>query len=308
MPYRLNTETGIIDYDALEESAKLFRPALIIAGASAYPRHYDYKRMRAIADINESYLLADMAHIAGMVAAQLIPSPFELCDLVTTTTHKTLRGPRGGLIYFRRGVKKKAKKEGQKDVLWDIEDKVNAAVFPALQGGPHNHTIAGISVALEEAKSPEFKEYQRQVLKNSKKLGEVLTSMGYKLVSGGTDNHLILVDLRPQDTDGARVDKVLEKCWLFTNRNAVPGDTRPFVPGGLRLGSPAMSSRGLKEQDFEQIAHFIDRGIKITLNIQKLVTGTKLKDFEDALGSKQYPEIEQLKNEVQQFCGNFPMP
>jgi glycine hydroxymethyltransferase len=308
MPYRLNETTGIIDYGNLERSAKLFRPKLIIAGFSAYSRHYNYAEMRRIADINSSYLLSDIAHISGLVAAGLVPDPFIHSDVVTTTTHKTLRGPRGGLIFFRRGVKKVVK---GKEVFYDYEDKINGAVFPALQGGPHNHTIAGISVALKEASTPEFKQYQEQILKNSKKLAETLLSLGYELVSGGTDNHLILVNLRLQDIDGARVDAVMEKCNIICNKNAVPGDTKPFVPGGIRLGSPFMTSRGLKESDFVQIAKFINSAIKEAVAINKKLLGenkTKLSEFKEYLESTSNPNLSQIAQEVTQFCRQFPMP
>lgn len=201
----------------------------------------------------------------------LFCSPFEYSDVVTTTTHKTLRGPRGGLIFYRRGVKKVVK---GKEIMYDLEDRINTAVFPSLQGGPHNHTIAGISVALKEAMSPEFKQYQIQTKKNAKALGEELVRLGYVLVSGGTDNHLLLVDLRNKNVDGARVDAVMEKASIYCNKNSVPGDTKPFVPGGIRLGTPFMTSRGLVESDFVQIARFLDRAIKITQDMDKTLLGT----------------------------------
>jgi len=307
MPYRLNEETGFIDYAKLEESAKLFRPRLIIAGYSAHPRHYNYKKMREICDINDSYLLSDIAHISGLIAANLAPNPFEYSDVVTTTTHKTLRGPRGGLIYFRKGIKSQ---KGKQVIEYDLEEKINFAVFPALQGGPHNHTIAAISVSLKEAMSPEFKIYQNQVLKNAKALGDELMRLGYKLVTGGTENHLLLIDLRDKDIDGARVDAVLEQCLIFCNKNSVPGDTKPFVPGGVRVGSPAMTTRGLNENDFRQIGKFMDRAIKFTIELnQEAISNDKKKltDFTSYLKSKKYPQIESLKKEVLQFCTKFPL-
>lgn len=197
MPYRLNEETGLIDYDKLEETARLFRPKLIIAGASAYSRLYDYERMREIADEHKAVLLADMAHISGLVAAGVIPSPFDHSHVVTSTTHKTLRAVRAGLIFYRVGVKGKNKKTG-KDIMYDFDKNIDFAVFPSLQGGPHNHAIAGVGVALKQAKSPMFKEYQLQVLKNAKSMAKALTDLGYSIVSGGTDNHLLLLDLRPR--------------------------------------------------------------------------------------------------------------
>jgi glycine hydroxymethyltransferase len=306
MPYRLNEKTGLIDYDKLEENSQLFRPNLIIAGASAYPREYDYKRMRKIADNIGAYLLSDMAHISGLVAAQVTADPFEYSDIVTTTTHKTLRGPRAGLIFYRKGTKVGA--DG-KPVQYDLEDKINFAVFPSIQGGPHNNTIAAISVALKEAASPNFKEYQTQVKKNAKRLAEVLVSKGYTLVSGGTDNHLMLVDLRPQNIDGARVDVTLEHCGITLNKNAVPGDTKPFVPGGIRIGTPAMTSRGLVEKDFEKVGEFIDRGIKVALKVNSEGENSKkLVTFKQALETKKHPEIQQIKGEVKEFAKKFPMP
>jgi len=305
MPYRLNPKTGYIDYERLADLAETFRPNLIIAGASAYPRNYDYKKMREVSDINGSYLLADIAHISGLIVAGIGANPFEFADVVTTTTHKTLRGPRAGLIFYRKGVKKVEK---GKEILYDYEEKINFSVFPSFQGGPHNNTIAGISVALKEAMSPEFKTYQHQVVKNSKKLAESLLSKGYTLVSGGTDNHLMLVDLRPQNIDGARVDAILEKCDITVNKNSVPGDTRPFVPGGVRLGTPALTTRGFNEKDFEKVAEFIDRGIKAAIKVNAEGENNKLlKTFKEAL-NKEYPEITAIKKDVNVFAKQFPMP
>jgi len=305
MPYRLNTKTGIIDYDKLDETADLFRPNLLIAGASAYPREYDYKRMKQVADKHAAPLLSDIAHISGLVAAQeLKENPFDHSDIVTTTTHKTLRGPRAGMIFYRKGIKKTEK---GKDILFDYEDRINSAVFPALQGGPHNNTIAGISVALREAMTPEFKTYQQQVKKNARKLAESLMARGYSLVSGGTDNHLLLLDLRDKNIDGARVDALLEKCNITVNKNSVPGDTKPMVPGGVRLGTPALTTRGLKEADFEKVADFIDRGIKIAISLNTGENATKVKNFKDSL-SKEIPEVVTLRGEVSAFAKVFPMP
>jgi len=307
MPYRLCEKTGEIDYKTLELTANLFRPKLIIAGYSAYPRHYDYKRMREICDINGSYLVSDMAHISGLAAVGECPDPFEYSDVVTTTTHKTLRGPRGGLIFYRRGVKSKTKKG--EIINYDYEDKINFAVFPSLQGGPHQHTIAAVSVALKEAQSPEFKEYQIQVKKNAQSLAKKLMSNGYKLVTGGTDNHLMLVDLRDKGVDGARVDAVMEKAYIFCNKNSVPGDTTPFVPGGLRIGTPAMTTRGLKEKDFDQIGDFLDRAIHISIDIKNQANGANMKklvDFVNFLNQNKFPKIDELKKEVLDFTSRFP--
>lgn len=202
MPYRLDESTGIIDYDTLAKNAVLFRPKILIAGASAYTRHYDYPRMKEIADSVGAYLMSDMAHISGLVAAGLVPSPFEHSDVVTTTTHKSLRGPRGAMIFFRKGQRGTTKKGVP--IVYDIEDKINFAVFPGLQGGPHNHTISGLACALKQAQGEDFKAYQEQVLRNSARLAAGMQSRGYDLVSGGTDNHIVLTDLRSHAVDGSR--------------------------------------------------------------------------------------------------------
>lgn len=305
MPYRLDESTGLIDYDKLEETATLFRPKLIVAGASAYTRHYDYPRMRAIADKHKSILLADMAHISGLVAAGLVPSPFEYSDVVTTTTHKSLRGPRGAMIFYRKGQKGTDKKGNP--VMYDLETPINFAVFPGLQGGPHNHTISGLACALKQANTEEFKSYQRQVMANSQALAEGLQKRGYSLVSGGTDNHIVLVDLKPQGVDGARVERVMELAHIAANKNTVPGDVSAMVPGGLRMGSPALTSRGFVEEDFDMVAEFVDKAVKIAQDLKKQ-TGPKLKDFKEALADgKPVPgSLEALRHEVEQFAKKFP--
>ena len=238
----------------------MYRPKLIVAGASAYSRLYDYPRMRAIADAHGAYLLADMAHISGLVAGGAIPSPFPHCDVVTTTTHMSLRGPRGAMIFFRRGVRAPPKKAGDKPALWDIEDKINFAVFPGLQGGPHNHTITALATALKQTMAPEFKGYVRQVMANSTAFARALMGAhGFTLVSGGTDNHLVLVDLRPSGVDGSRAERVCEVAGLAVNKNTVPGDKSAIVPSGIRMGTPALTSRGLDEADFKQVFVYFDQ-------------------------------------------------
>ncbi|KAL9966222.1 hypothetical protein ACROYT_G024265 [Oculina patagonica] len=308
MPYRLNEETGLIDYDKLEETARLFRPKVIIAGASAYSRLYDYERMRKIADEHKAVLLADMAHISGLVAAQVIPSPFDHSHVVTTTTHKTLRAVRAGLIFYRVGVKGTNKKTG-KEIKYDFDKNIDFAVFPSLQGGPHNHSIAGVGVALKQAQSPMFKEYQLQVLKNAKAMAKALSDLGYSMVSGGTDNHLLLLDLRPKGIDGARVEKVLEMASITANKNTCPGDKSALKPGGLRLGAPALTSRNFKEADFVKVVEYLDRGVKIALEAQS-ATGDAMKDFLEHIESN--PEtkakIDTLRGEVEGFARSFSMP
>jgi len=298
MPYQVG-ENGLIDYVRLEENAALFRPKLLICGASAYPREWEYATLRRIADKHGAYLLSDMAHIGGLVAAKEAASPFEYCDVVTTTTHKTLRGPRAGLIFFRKNRKDK---DG---VVDDLEAKVNFSVFPSIQGGPHENTIAAIAVALKEVNSPDFKEYAKQVRKNAKIMADVLVKKGYRLQSGGTDNHLVLWDLRPQGVTGNKVEKACDVVSITVNKNAVAGDVNAISPGGIRLGAPALTSRGLKEADFEKIAEFLDRVVKISVTIQNAV-GKKLVDFVNALPANE--ELKALKVEVEAFAKQFPMP
>ena len=226
-----------------------------MAGASAYARLYDYPRMRAIADAHGAVLLSDMAHISGLVAAGAIPSPFPHSDIVTTTTHKSLRGPRGAMIFYRRGARPPKAPGAAPGAPYDFESRINFSVFPGLQGGTHNHPISARATALLQAASPEFKAYQRQVLANAAAFARALqgSAGGFTLVSGGTDNHLVLVDLRPQGLDGARVERVCELAGLSLNKNTVPGDKSALVPSGIRMGTPALTSRGLDEGDFEQV-------------------------------------------------------
>ncbi|KHG09155.1 Serine hydroxymethyltransferase 1, mitochondrial [Gossypium arboreum] len=278
MPYRLNENTGYIDYDQLEKSATLFRPKLIVAGASAYARLYDYARIRKVCDKQKAIMLADMAHISGLVAAGVIPSPFEYADVVTTTTHKSLRGPRGAMIFFRKGVKG-INKQG-KEVLYDYEDKINQAVFPGLQGGPHNHTITGLAT---------------------------LAAKGYELVSGGTENHLVLVNLKNKGIDGSRVEKVLEAVHIAANKNTVPGDVSAMVPGGIRMGTPALTSRGFVEEDFVKVAEYFDAAVNLAVKIKAETTGTKLKDFVATLQSAHFQsEVAKLRHDVEEYAKQFP--
>lgn len=247
---------------------------------SCYSRCLDYKRFRSIADQNGAYLFADMAHISGLVAAGIIPSPFELCDIVSTTTHKTLRGPRAGVIFFRKGVRS-VKANGDK-VMYELESKINQAVFPGIQGGPHNHAIAGIATAFLQTKSPEFVTYQKQVVVNAQRLCKLLIEKGYSIATGGTDVHLVLVDLRNVETTGARAEYILEEISIACNKNTVPGDKSALNPSGIRLGTPALTTRGLVESDMDKVVEFIDRGLKLSREIAK-VSGPKLVDFKKTL-------------------------
>ncbi|XP_003387864.2 PREDICTED: serine hydroxymethyltransferase, cytosolic-like isoform X1 [Amphimedon queenslandica] len=314
MPYHIDPKTGIINYDQLEMFAKSFHPRMIIAGTSAYSRLIDYQRIRKICDDNGAYLLSDMAHISGLVAARVIPSPFEYSHVVTTTTHKTLRGARSGMIFYRRGVKE-INKQGQ-EVMYDFEKKINAAVFPALQGGPHNHAIAGVAVALKQACRPEFRVYQEQVVKNAKVLAESLMGFGYHIVSDGTDTHLMLLDLRGTGMDGAggKADRVLELASVTANKNTVPGDRNAMNPSGLRLGTPALTSRFMKEDDMKQVGAFIHEGVQIACEVnQKLeAAGTKPtnKVFKEFVVSDAptIAKIEELRGRVEEFAKKFPIP
>ncbi|MBR2444124.1 MAG: serine hydroxymethyltransferase [Clostridia bacterium] len=241
VPYGVN-ENGFIDYDELEKIAKENNPKLIVAGASAYPRTIDFERISKIAKSVGAYFMVDMAHIAGLVAAGLHPSPVPYADVVTTTTHKTLRGPRGGLILCRE----------------ELAKAIDKAIFPGTQGGPLMHTIASKAVCFGEALKPEFKEYQAQIVKNAKALADTLLEEGFDLVSGGTDNHLMLLDLRPFKITGKELEKRLDECYITVNKNAIPNDPeKPFVTSGVRIGTPAVTSRGLVEEDMVVLGKLI---------------------------------------------------
>ena len=246
IPYGVSEKTETIDYDEVERLAKEHRPKLIVAGASAYPRIIDYLRFRTIADEVGALFMVDMAHIAGLVAAGLHPSPVPYADFVTTTTHKTLRGPRGGLVLCKAAHAK----------------TVDSRVFPGMQGGPLMHVIAAKAVALKEALSPEFKIYQQQIVKNARALAQALIAKAFRLISDGTDNHLMLVDLRSSELTGKVAQEALDRARVTVNRNAVPFDTRsPFVTSGIRIGTPAVTTRGLKEAEMAIIADLIARAL-----------------------------------------------
>ena len=266
-------EAGYIDYDQMEALALEHKPKLLIGGFSAYSRIVDWERMRAIADRVGAYLMVDMAHVAGLVATGLYPSPIAIADVVTSTTHKTLRGPRGGLILARSNP--------------DLEKKLNSVVFPGMQGGPLMHVIAAKAVAFLEALSPDFKVYQQQVVKNAKHMAEELMRRGFSVVSGGTDNHLLLLSLVDKDITGKDAEAALGAANITTNKNTVPGDPRsPFVTSGLRLGSPAMTTRGFKEAEVTQVVAWI---AEILNNIN-----------DEALQKR-------IAKEVKQLCSRFPV-
>jgi glycine hydroxymethyltransferase len=308
-PYRVNLDTGLIDYDQLEQNALMYRPKVLVAGTSAYCREIDYARMREIADKVGCYLMMDMAHISGLVAAGVNKSPFPYADIVTTTTHKSLRGPRGAMIFFRRGVRKTDAKTG-KETLYDLEGPINFSVFPGHQGGPHNHTITALAVALKQAQTEDFKLYQQQVIKNAKQLENTFKELGFKLVTDGTDNHMVLIDLKQWNLDGARVEAVLEQVNIACNKNTTPGDKSALTPMGIRIGAPAMTSRGLGEEDFKKIANYIDTCIKLCKKVQGELPkeANKLKDFKAKVSSGEVEEINSLKKEIAAWASSFPLP
>jgi glycine hydroxymethyltransferase len=293
-PYRVNNE-GFIDYDEMEKIAMIYKPSLLIAGASAYPRDWDYARMRKIADACGAMLLCDMSHYSGLVAAGEHNNPFDYCDVVTTTTHKSLRGPRAAMIFSLKKNK--------------LNEQIDFAVFPACQGGPHNHQIAAIATQLREVATPEFKQYIKQVKANISALAQGLIKRGYTLATGGTDNHLILWNLRPQKITGSKLEKFFEVVHITVNKNSIAGDQSAFTPNGIRIGSPAMTSRGLKEEDFEQIAEFLHRGIQIAMKLQEKAPSAKLTDFLPLLNEENLnEETLQLRKDVEEFSCKFGIP
>jgi len=308
-PYKVDPATGLIDYDRLEENARLFHPDMLIAGISCYSRSLDYKRFRQIADEHRAYVLADMAHISGLVAAGVVPSPFEFCDVVTTTTHKSLRGPRSAMIFYRKGVRSVDPKTGA-NIMYNLERPINEAVFPGLQGGPHNHQIAGVAVALKQAMTPAYKEYQTQVVKNARTMAKRFMDNGFKVVSGGTDNHLVLVDFRDKKINGARVDLVLDDVSIAGNKNTCPGDKSALNPSGMRFGAPALTSRNLKEADFEKVVDFIIEGVHLAIDIKNSCEGTLLKEFKTKMASDAtfQARLADLRDRVENFAETFPMP
>ncbi|MBV8357303.1 MAG: serine hydroxymethyltransferase [Deltaproteobacteria bacterium] len=270
--YTVDRESHRIDYDAVRQLARDERPKMIVTGATAYPRQFDFRIFSEIAREVDAYLLADISHIAGLIVAGVHPDPMPYADVVTTTTHKTLRGPRGAMILCRK----------------EFAAQIDKAVFPGLQGGPHNHTTAAIGVALKEAATPEFKDYGRQIVHNAKALAEELLRRGFQLVSGGTDNHLIVVDLASKHVIGKKAAQVLDRAGIVCNYNTIPYDPRkPFSPSGIRLGTPAVTSRGMREPEMRQIGAWLDA---VVANI----------DDEGV--------IARIAGEVREFSRQFPAP
>jgi len=293
LPYHVNNE-GLIDYDELEKTANNFLPRIIICGGSSYPRDYDYQRFKKIADMVGAYLMVDMAHFSGFVATGLLNNPFDYADIVTSTTHKTLRGPRSGIIFTN-----KKKEQGA------LVTKINEAVFPGLQGGPHNHQIAGVAYQLEKVSSPDFLAYMIKVQQNAKVLASNLIDMGFKIVTGGTDNHIVLVDLKSKDLTGSKMELLCEEVDISLNKNCIFGDKNAMSPSGIRLGTSAMTTRGLEEEDFKIIAMFIKELADIAIEIQnkygKLMTEFK-KGFED---EEIKIKLGIIKKSVNRFANEF---
>uniref|UniRef100_A0A0D9WGU7 Serine hydroxymethyltransferase n=1 Tax=Leersia perrieri TaxID=77586 RepID=A0A0D9WGU7_9ORYZ len=309
LSYRVNPQTGYIDYDKVEERAMDFHPKILICGASSYPREWDYARMRLIADKCGAVLMCDMAQISGLVAAKECRNPFDYCDIVTSTTHKSLRGPRGGTIFFRKG-KNQRKRSGSLPQMgendqYDFEGRINFAVFPSMQGGPHNNHIAALAIALKQVATPEFKAYIQQVKKNAQALAMALLRRKCRLVTGGTDNHLVLWDLRTFGLTGKNFEKVCEACHISLNKTPIHGDNGSISPGGVRIGTPAMTTRGCLESDFEMMAEFLIRAAHIASIISK-EHGKLQKDFLKSLENNS--DIIELRNQVEAFALQFAMP
>ncbi|OGB85608.1 serine hydroxymethyltransferase [candidate division Kazan bacterium RIFCSPLOWO2_01_FULL_48_13] len=270
--YGVNPETGLLDYEEIRRMARIFKPKLIVCGATAYPREIDFKRFAEIAHEVGAYCLADISHIAGLVVGGVHQSPVPYCDVVMTTTHKTLRGPRGAIILCKK----------------ELADKIDKAVFPGIQGGPHENVIAGKAICFEEAAKPAFRTYAKQIVKNSQRLADTLQQLGITICSGGTDTHLILVDLSSIGVTGKEAETALEKVGIVVNKNMIPGDTRsPFDPSGIRLGVPAVTTRGMKELEMFKLAGLINRVVR--------EPGSRV-------------VLESVKREVATLCRKFPVP
>ena len=281
----------LIDFDELERRAEEFKPHIIIVGASAYPRDFDYKRFREIADKHGAYLMGDIAHISGLVASKLLKDPFKYCDVVTTTTHKTLRGPRAALIFYKNHLK----------------EQIDFAVFPSSQGGPHNNTIAAVATALYQVDTPEFVDYSKQVILNAKFLAKSLQNHGFDIVTGGTDNHTVMVNLKSKGITGSKFEKLAEMCSVSVNKNTIATDKSALNPSGIRLGTPAMTSRSFKESDFKYVADILNDICNLAIKIQKNSPSTKLVDFMKTAESY-IMDIHTIEHNVGSYCSQFPLP
>jgi glycine hydroxymethyltransferase len=291
LPYGVG-EDGLIDYDGLARDAKKFRPRLIIVGASAYVRDYDYDRFHEIAKESGAYLMADIAHTAGLVSAGLLRSPFDTCDVVTTTTHKTLRGPRGALIFYKK----------------ELKEKIDFAVFPSSQGGPHNNTISAICTALKQVATDEYKLYAKQVITNARSLGEKLKKHNVNIMTNGTENHIVLVNVKSSfGISGSRFEKVAEKCNVSVNKNTIPTDTSALNPSGIRIGTPAMTTRGFIEKDFDFVGTILILIGELCKKIQDSTEGTTLANFVKTMDRFE-EEMKDIRKMVISYCDSFPLP
>lgn len=294
--YEVDLKTGLINYDTIRELAKKYKPKLIISGFTAYPRQINFKKISQIAKEVGSISMADISHISGLIVGEMHPSPFSFYDIITTTTHKTLRGPRGALIFSKP----------------EFSEKINKAVFPGMQGGPHEHIIAGIAVALKEAKTENFKKYTKQIILNAKILAELLIKQGINLISNGTDNHLMLLDLRNFGPGkGYFIEKALEQANIIVNKNPIPGDTfPPYYPSGIRIGTPAITTRGMKEKEMVKISKWISDIIKkfaiFEMPENKEKRKLVIKEFNQKIKEDKF--LKQIKKEVSQFALQFSLP
>ncbi len=301
--YPLDPQSQMLDYDVVRKLAQEHRPKILLAGYTAYPRTIDFSKFAQIAKEVGAYSMADISHISGLVSAGVHPSPFPDMDVVTTTTHKLLRGPRAAVIFSKRATLKDGK---------SISELIDKAIFPGLQGGPHEHTIAGVAIAFKEAQTSEFKTYAAQVIKNAKALAESLMAEGLKLVSGGTDNHLLLVDLTPFGPGkGIFVQQALEEASITANKNTIPGEpASPFFPSGLRLGTPSITTRGFKEGDMQQVGKWIADVIKSVKDYnyfpEKEKRQAEIDRFKKELANNEV--IAKVRKEVNEFCSKFPVP
>ncbi|KAL4588463.1 hypothetical protein LXL04_001354 [Taraxacum kok-saghyz] len=305
LSYKVNPQTGLIDFEKLEERVLDFRPKILICGGSSYPRDWDYAKFRQIADKSGAVLMCDMAQISGLIAAKESASPFDFCDIVTSTTHKSLRGPRGGIVFYRKGYKSGKSGKSDGNDKYDFEEKINFAVCSALQGGPHNNHIAALAIALKQLATNDYKSYMQQVKKNAQALASSLLKRNCRLVTGGTDNHLVLWDVRNLGLIGKNFEKVCEMCHITVNKIAIFDDNGSLTPGGVRIGTPAMTSRGCLETDFETMAEFLYRAAQITSVMQR-EHGKMAKGF--LKGIEKSKEIVELRGQVENFATQFAMP
>eukprot|EP00915_Cephaloidophora_sp_WS-2016_P003469 GHVH01004645.1.p1 GENE.GHVH01004645.1~~GHVH01004645.1.p1 ORF type:complete len:339 (+),score=37.11 GHVH01004645.1:510-1526(+) len=299
-PYHVNAESGVVEYEELKRSVCEFKPRLLIAGASAYARKLEWKWFREAADLVGAYLLVDMAHISGLIAAEQHASPFPYADVVTTTTHKSLRGPRSAMVFVnhtRLGA--------------EVAEQVHKGVFPGVQGGPHNHQIAALCTQLKEVMTDGFREYQSNVVNNCRYFAQLMTERGYVLVSGGTDTHLMVVNTKlSRGVTGSKVEYIAELCNVSLNKNTVPGDASPLSPSGIRIGTPAMTSRGCREGDMQTIVEVLDDIIELTAEIQRsLGANQSLKSFKEKVHAGGCSDqLAQIRQRVVGFSRNFRMP